>query len=336
MSNEALVAHARNREALCLYAWHPTCNNARLSRGSPRITVPTLLLWGPATGSATPAYGGARLHRAHPRRSLRAHRGRRATIPNRAARRVRVGRVRAFRRRDPGGSMQGWYLNENPLPLRAASARRRRIGPRSLHKVRDPKVGGGPVPEALDEYLLSTTSGSRGVRTSTSPASTALFFFRREPAHPRILARPRPGERRILSLGTLITVPTTRFASAEEYATADVISRGRLEIGFVKSGGSEMASGNATPIGIVDPVLGGDRISSMKTLAHRDGPFTGRAITSRTVTSLWPGPVSSRIRLCWAANGRSRHVGRVSAGGASSRDVFRRQRLEETVRSCGA
>jgi alkanesulfonate monooxygenase SsuD/methylene tetrahydromethanopterin reductase-like flavin-dependent oxidoreductase (luciferase family) len=35
---------------------------------------------------------------------------------------------------------------------------------------------------------------------------------------------------------------------AEEYATADVISRGRLEIGFVKSGGSEVASSNVSLI----------------------------------------------------------------------------------------
>jgi len=38
--------------------------------------------------------------------------------------------------------------------------------------------------------------------------------------------------------------------AAEEYATADVISRGRLDIGFVKSGGSEMASGDANPMRI--------------------------------------------------------------------------------------
>ena len=57
---------------------------------------------------------------------------------------------------------------------------------------------------------------------------------------------------RILSQGTLITVRRDPVRIAEEYATADVISRGRLEIGFVKSGDSEMISGNANPIGIVE------------------------------------------------------------------------------------
>ena len=41
---------------------------------------------------------------------------------------------------------------------------------------------------------------------------------------------------RILSLGTLISVRSDPVRIAEEYATADVISRGRLEIGFCKIG----------------------------------------------------------------------------------------------------
>jgi pimeloyl-ACP methyl ester carboxylesterase len=59
MSNEALVAHARNREALCLYAWHPYLHNPRLARWLTRIGVPTLVLWGASDGIVAPAYGRA-------------------------------------------------------------------------------------------------------------------------------------------------------------------------------------------------------------------------------------------------------------------------------------
>lgn len=59
MSNEALVAHARNREVLCLYAWHPYMYNPRLARWLGRITVPTLVLWGASDGIVAPAYGRA-------------------------------------------------------------------------------------------------------------------------------------------------------------------------------------------------------------------------------------------------------------------------------------
>jgi pimeloyl-ACP methyl ester carboxylesterase len=59
MSDAALVAHARNREALCLYAWHPYMYNPQLPRWLGRIDVPTLVLWGESDGVVSPAYGRA-------------------------------------------------------------------------------------------------------------------------------------------------------------------------------------------------------------------------------------------------------------------------------------
>jgi pimeloyl-ACP methyl ester carboxylesterase len=59
MSDEALVVYARNREALCLYAWHPYMHNPQLPRWLGRIKVPTLLLWGESDGVVTPDYGRA-------------------------------------------------------------------------------------------------------------------------------------------------------------------------------------------------------------------------------------------------------------------------------------
>jgi len=59
MPDDALVAHARNRDALCLYAWDPYMHNPRLKRWLPRIAVPTLALWGASDGVVKPAYGRA-------------------------------------------------------------------------------------------------------------------------------------------------------------------------------------------------------------------------------------------------------------------------------------
>ena len=59
MSDEALVAYARNRDTLCLYAWHPYLYNPSLARWLPTIDVPTLVLWGASDGIVTPAYGRA-------------------------------------------------------------------------------------------------------------------------------------------------------------------------------------------------------------------------------------------------------------------------------------
>lgn len=59
MSDQELVIHARNWEALCLYAWHPLLYNPQLKQWLVRIRVPTLLLWGASDRVVTPDYGRA-------------------------------------------------------------------------------------------------------------------------------------------------------------------------------------------------------------------------------------------------------------------------------------
>ena len=59
MSDADIVLHAQNRDALCLYAWHPYMHNPRLKRWLGRIGVPTLVLWGAEDGIVAPSYGRA-------------------------------------------------------------------------------------------------------------------------------------------------------------------------------------------------------------------------------------------------------------------------------------
>jgi pimeloyl-ACP methyl ester carboxylesterase len=59
MSDDELVVHARNWDALCLYAWHPYMYNPQLKHWLGRIKVPTLLLWGGSDRVVTPEYGRA-------------------------------------------------------------------------------------------------------------------------------------------------------------------------------------------------------------------------------------------------------------------------------------
>src|SRR5437867_3644024 len=108
---------------------------------------------------------------------------------------------------------------------------------------------------------------------------------------------------RILSLGTLISLRKDPVRVAEEYATADVISRGRLEIGFVKSGGTEMASNNANPVNNIERYWEAlDLIK--KALSHHDGPFSweGKHFTHRHV-NIWPRPWQQPHPRMWSATG---------------------------------
>src|SRR6185312_15921243 len=108
---------------------------------------------------------------------------------------------------------------------------------------------------------------------------------------------------RILSLGTLISVRTDPVRIAEEYATADVISKGRLEIGFVKSGDSEMVSGNANPVRFVDRFWEAIDVIKLALTSH-DGPVSweGKHYTHRHI-NIWPGPYQRPHPPMWAATG---------------------------------
>lgn len=59
MTDEQLIMRHRNWEALALYGWNPYMHNPRLSFWLPRISVPTLVLWGASDRIVRPDYGRA-------------------------------------------------------------------------------------------------------------------------------------------------------------------------------------------------------------------------------------------------------------------------------------
>jgi len=229
--------------------------------------------------------------------------------------------------------MQAWYLNENPYPfvpphvLDAAESVRGSLP----NKYCDPKIAADLFQEALDEYLLCDDIGINVVSNEHHAGINCLFGA--SPLILGILARQTRNVR-ILSLGTLITVRTDPVRVAEEYATADVISRGRLEIGFVKSGGTEMASGNANPVGIVDRFWEAIDLI-LKALSHREGPFSweGKHFTHRHV-NIWPGPWQQPHPPLWAATGDPTTSAELGRRGIVNVMVFRT--AEETARAWGS
>jgi pimeloyl-ACP methyl ester carboxylesterase len=59
MEDAEIIRHARDRDALCLYAWNPYMYNPQLKRWLGRIAVPTLVAWGESDGIVSPDYGRA-------------------------------------------------------------------------------------------------------------------------------------------------------------------------------------------------------------------------------------------------------------------------------------
>src|ERR1700754_2812140 len=197
--------------------------------------------------------------------------------------------------------MDAWWMCEVPYPhvdeavLDAADSVRASLPNRYC----DPRIAADLFEEVFDEYLLCDEMGLNICATEHHAGINSLIGS--NPMLVSILAR-QTRKARILSLGTLISLRREAVRVAEEYATADVISRGRLELGFVKSGGSEMASANANPVNNVERYWESIDLIA-KALTHQDGPFSweGKHFTHRHV-NIWPRPWQDRLKM-WAATG---------------------------------
>src|SRR6266508_5651775 len=177
--------------------------------------------------------------------------------------------------------MQAWYHCENVYPFVPQEVLDRAESVRASlpNRYCDPKIAADLFHECLDEHLLCDELGVNVVSIEHHSGINSLYG-----SSPMVLgiAARQTRNVRILSLGTLISVRPDPVRIAEEYATADVISRGRLEIGFVKSGGSEMASNNANPVTNIERYWEAIDLIT-KALTHQDGPFSweGKHFTHR-------------------------------------------------------
>ena len=152
----------------------------------------------------------------------------------------------------------------------------------------DPEIAADLFEEVIDEFLLCDEMGMNVLAIEHHAGINSLLGA--NPMLVGILAR-QTKKVRILSLGTLVSLRPDPVRVAEEYATADVISRGRLDIGFVKSGGTEMPSANVNPVRNEERYWEAIDLIT-KALTSHDGPFSweGKHYTHRHV-NIWPRPV---------------------------------------------
>lgn len=226
--------------------------------------------------------------------------------------------------------MQIWFHNEITYPFVAQEVLDRADSVRASlpNRYCDPKVAADLFEECLDEFLLCDELGLNVVAIEHHAGINSLLSA--NPLLLGILAR-QTRKARILSLGTLVSLRDEPVRIAEEYATADIISRGRLDIGFVKSGGSEMASNNANPINNIARFW--EAIDLIKkSLTEHDGPFSwqGKHFTHRHV-NIWPRPWQEPHPPFWAATGDPHTAAEVGRRGMVNALILRG--AEETNRA---
>jgi len=218
--------------------------------------------------------------------------------------------------------MDAWWQCEVPYPFvpRAVLDAAESVRGSLPNRYCDPRIAADLFEEVIDEFLLCDDLGLNVLAIEHHAGINSLLGA--NPMLVGILAR-QTKKVRILSLGTLVSLREDPVRVAEEYATADVISRGRLEIGFVKSGGSEMPSANANPLRNEERYW--EAIDLIKkALSSHDGPFSweGKHFTHRHV-NIWPRPFQEPHPRLWAATGDPRSAAEVGRRGMTHVLVLR-------------
>jgi alkanesulfonate monooxygenase SsuD/methylene tetrahydromethanopterin reductase-like flavin-dependent oxidoreductase (luciferase family) len=208
--------------------------------------------------------------------------------------------------------MEAWWQCEIPYPFvdKKITDEADSVRASLPNRYCDPRIAATLFDEVIDEFLLCDDLGMHTVAIEHHAGINSLIGA--NPMLVSVLAR-QTKKSRVLSLGTLVSLRQDPVRIAEEYATADVMSKGRLDIGFVKSGGTEMASANINPVNNEERYW--EAIDLIKkTLTSHDGPFSweGKHFTHRHV-NIWPGPYQRPHPDMWAATGdpaSSAEVGR--------------------------
>ena len=167
-------------------------------------------------------------------------------------------------------------------------------------KAVDPKIAGDLFHRYYDEWLLSDELGldimiNEHHSTATCMSSACIVGL-------SILAR-ETRRARLLVLGYPIGHRPDPFRCAEELATVDVISRGRLDMGFIKGVPYEFPASNQNPVGVMDRFWEAHDFI-LKAMTHRGEPFNweGEHFHYRQV-NIWPRPVQQPHPPVWTTTG---------------------------------
>ena len=196
--------------------------------------------------------------------------------------------------------MKAWFFTEDAYPHLPDQDTYESIRVNLPNKHYDPELGADLYHRYLDMWLMAEELGLEIMLNEHHQTATCVV-----PAVPiiaGILARETKTAR-ILVLGNPIANQARPTRVAEEMALVDVISRGRLDCGFVRGVPFEAAPAN------VMPYRGTERLWEahdliIKAWTTHDGPFNfeGRWFHARQV-NVWPRPYQQPHPPIWVTIG---------------------------------
>jgi alkanesulfonate monooxygenase SsuD/methylene tetrahydromethanopterin reductase-like flavin-dependent oxidoreductase (luciferase family) len=164
----------------------------------------------------------------------------------------------------------------------------------------DPKIGADLYHRYLDEWALCDELGINIMTNEHHATATCADSACTIPM--AILARETK-KVRLLALGMPIGNRNDPIRVAEEYSMIDVISRGRLDMGFVKGVPFEISPANTNPADLVDRFWEAHDLI-LKAMTTHDGPFNweGTHFQYRSV-NVWPRPYQQPQPPVWTPVG---------------------------------
>jgi alkanesulfonate monooxygenase SsuD/methylene tetrahydromethanopterin reductase-like flavin-dependent oxidoreductase (luciferase family) len=208
--------------------------------------------------------------------------------------------------------MKIWYFSENAYPYLPPPETYDSVRVDLPNKNYDPVKGAALYDRFIDEWVLATDEGMEIMMNEHHQTPTCV-----DPAAPLVLAvLARVTKRgRILILGNPIANRRQPVRVAEEMALADVLSHGRVEVGFVRGVPFEISPANSNPVYMnerhweaLDLII--------KAWTSHEGPFSheGRFYHSRRI-NIWPRPYQQPHPPVWVSTTTPSGAARVGGRG---------------------
>ena len=202
--------------------------------------------------------------------------------------------------------MKAWHFSETAYPYLPPVDTYDSIRVTLPNRHYDPIKGAALWDRYLDEWCVAEEEGVEIMMNEHHATATCV-----DPAAPLVLAAiaRMTSKARLLILGNPIANRRQPVRVAEEMALADVLSKGRVEVGFVRGVPWEIAAANSNPSRMnerhweaLDLII--------KAWTHHDGPVSheGRFFHHRSI-NIWPRPYQTPHPPVW--------VSTTSPGGAT-------------------
>ncbi len=217
--------------------------------------------------------------------------------------------------------MKTWFFTEDAYPNLPDDESYESIRVNLPNKYFDPEVGADLYNMYLDIWGAADEMGLEIMLNEHHQTATCVLPT--APIALGVLARETQ-RARLLILGNPIVNRKQPIRVAEEMAYIDVLSRGRLDCGFVRGVPYEIAPANAYPYRGSEKLWEAHDLI-MKAWTHHEGPFNfeGRWFHARQV-NIWPRPYQQPHPPVWITMGsagsaaqvaKRKHIGAVFLAG---------------------